>query len=82
MWKNFWKSSIGLGDIAKIVTKNGGKFKNQSLIILQPIEFLKKFFHICFYHVTFFQNYLFVLPYLEILILLSILWRRFPAKNS
>ena len=37
-----------------------------------PVDF-QKTFHILFYRVVLFKNYLFVLPYLEILIFLSIL---------
>ena len=61
------------------IFRNIGTF--QDAISRKPIEIFQKFFHICFYHVTFFQNCLFLLPYLEILILLSILWCHFPAKN-
>ena len=53
----------------------------QDAISPKPIELFQKFFHICFYHVTFFQNCLFLLPYLEILILLSICDVIFPPKT-
>ena len=46
------------------------------------MSFSNFFFHILFNLVVLFLNYLIVLPYLEILILLSILWRHFPSKKK
>ena len=91
MWEKNWKNSIALGDIAswnvlmclKIVTKwreiKKSKLKNS--LTNWPFQ---KFFHILFLRVirvVLLLNFLFVLPYLVILILLLILWGDFPAKK-
>ena len=55
--------------------KTGTKWheiQESELNIIKPNELFKFFFHILFYRVVLFINYLIVLPYLEILILLSI----------
>jgi len=74
--KNFWKSSIALGDIAnvlmflKIATK-WREIQKSKLNNSNQLSFSKPFY-ILFYRVVLFLNYLFVLPYLDILILLPI----------
>ena len=56
----------------KTVTK-WQEIQKSELNTIKPNELFKSFFHILFYRVVLFLNYLIVLPYLEILILLSIL---------
>ena len=77
MWKDLWKRSIALGDVVswnvlmflKIVTK-WPEIQKYKLNNLYSHSILSRI-----------SLYLLVSPYLEILILLSILWRHFPAKN-
>ena len=55
--------------------KTGTKWheiQESELNTIKPNELFKFFSHILFYRVVLFINYLIVLPYLEILILLSI----------
>ena len=56
----------------KTVTK-WQEIQKSELNTIKPNELFKSFFHILFYRVVLFLNYLIVLPYLEILILLSVL---------
>ena len=86
--KLFFKSSIALGDITfwnvfiflKIIKKWWEIQKSKLNNYLTNWAFQKKF-HNWFYRVVLFKNHLFFTSLVEILILLSIMWPHFPAKN-
>ena len=58
------------------------EIQKSELNTIKPNELFNFFSHILFHRVVLFLNYLIVLPYLEILILLLILWRHFPSKKN
>ena len=87
MWKFFWKAplveklssyDVWISRHIVAIFRNICTFQNATSP--KATELFKNIFHTCFYPVVMFKNYLFFTSLVEILILLSIMWRHFPVK--